>query len=173
MGALPLDVLLAVSGEGPTPSVLVGVADVETGTQDLCVPTFVPTGGVRWEDPLLVAAGGVMRLAVDLSIAGFGRTTLPLRDARFMGELEGDGAGGLSGLAEGAFFAWLDAREVTIPNICDTLEGVAIQCVPCPDGAEQCLVFWLEDVTGPTFAVEVVPRSAAQVKADPGCQPEE
>lgn len=175
VGALPLGVLTELSGDGP-PTVLAGMANTEADpiTQDLCVATFEPTdtAPALWSDPLLATPPTVLRLSVDLSIAGFGVTVLPLRDVRLTAELSAD-ENGVTGIAEGTFVGWVDAREVAVAGVCDTLSGVAIECVPCPgDGAEQCLVFALEDVEGEVVDLVIQPRSVSEIKADPACQPE-
>ncbi len=173
VGALPLSVLTELSGDGP--AVLGGLSeqDAEPLVQDLCVATFEPTAAAPaiWEDPLLSTPPTVVRLSVDLALAGFGIEVLPLRDVRFLAELSGDEAG-VTGIAEGSFFGWVDTREVAVVGICDTLSGVAIECVPCPgDGAEQCLVFALEGIQGAAVDLALTTRSAVDVKGDPACQP--
>ncbi len=168
---LPLDILATVSSGGA--AVFGGTATGDPPEQDLCVATFDPTeaGPARWEDPLIATPGALLRLSVDLSIVGYGVQQLPLRDVRFAAELEADGDG-IVGIAEGSFVGWVDLREVAVPQACETLGGVAIECSPCPgDGEEQCLVFALEEIGGDAVDVELVERTPGQVKADPACMP--
>ena len=173
LGQLPLSIATVL--DGAPPSVLAGTVEEAEGqlTQDLCAPTFEPTAeaDARWEDPLLVTPPTVVRLSVDLSIVGLGLQVLPLRDVRLAAELEADD-GGIVGIAEGSFVGWVDLREVAFAGVCDTLSAVAIECVPCPgDGGDQCLVFALEDVEGSVIDLALERRTAADVKADPGCVP--
>ncbi|MCO4771613.1 MAG: hypothetical protein KDA24_16390 [Deltaproteobacteria bacterium] len=171
---LPLGILTELDGQ-PL-SMLAGLSEEgEPVAQDLCVATFEPTSEepAVWEDPLLATPPVVLRLSVDLSIVGFGIQVLPLRDVRFAAELEGD-ASGITGIAEGSFIGWVDAREVAVPGVCETLGGVAIECTPCPgDGEEQCLVFALEEIGGDVVDVELQERSVGDVKSDPACQPQQ
>ena len=173
---LPLTLLTAIGGTSDAVSVLAaGGQEVDGGfEQDLCVPTFEPTESepAQWGDPLLQTPAALFRLTVDLSIAGFGVEVLPLRDVRLVAELAAD-QDGITGLAEGMFVGFGDLREVALPGLCDTLGGVAINCTPCPgDGAEQCMVFALHGIQGVVADVQLVPRLAADVKADPDCLPE-
>ena len=175
VGALPLGILTELTGDG-SPGVLAGMANTESDpvTQDLCVATFEPTEGAPalWNDPLIGTPPVVLRLSVDLSIAGFGVTVLPLRDVRLTAELAATEEG-VTGIAEGTFVGWVDAREVAVAGVCDTLASVAIECVPCPgDGEDQCLVFALEDIEGEALNLSIQTRSVAEIKADPDCQPE-
>jgi|GEM_PF-5655944 len=173
IGALPLGVLTQVAGE----QVVAGMAAAESDpiTQDPCIATFAPTenGPARWDDPLLATPGTLLRLTVDLSVVGFGIQVLPLRDVQLAAELVADEDGILS-IAEGSFVAWVDAREVAVAGVCDTLGSVAIGCSPCPgDGEEQCLVIALEDIAGQALDLDIEPRTATDVKTDPACQPAE
>ncbi len=174
LGQLPLAIATVL--DGAPPSVLAGTVEEADGqvTQDLCAPTFEPTAeaDARWEDPLLVTPPTVVRLIVDLSIGGFGVQVLPLRDVRLAAELEAENDS-IVGIAEGSFVGWVDAREIAAAGVCDTLGGVAIECVPCPgDGGEQCLVFALEDVEGSVIDLSLERRTVAEVKADLECVPE-
>ena len=171
IGALPLSMLTEVAADGAILGGLTTQGEEEIA-QDLCVPTFEPASST-WADPLLETPGSVVRLTVDLSIAGYGIAQLTLREARFQAELAAD-ADGITGLAEGSFFAVADLREVAIPGLCETLAGVAIECTACPgDGEPECMVLALEDIAGDAVDVDVVPRAAADVKADPACLPDQ
>jgi hypothetical protein len=150
-------------------------AVVVDGVQDLCAPTFDPTGLEvgRYADPTFRVGPTSFTQLIDLSILGFGMVQIPFRDAQLAGVLLDDGDGNYVGVESGRFVGVIDARDLNIPNACDTLGSVGLPCVTCPFDltSEACVVFVLDDLTT-TLEPDITlqERSVQDILDDPACQ---
>ncbi len=142
--------------------------------QDLCAPTFDPTAVEpgAYDDPLFAVGPTSFSQLIDLTILGYGPTLIPFRDAQFAGVLTPDGESWYGGVESGRFVGVVDARDVNIPNACETLASVGLPCARCPfDEAEACVVFVLDDLEATVQpGVDLVARTPEDVIADPACE---
>ena len=174
LGIADVQLLTQITNVTDTTLTMLGGLSTD-GDQDLCAPTFDPTGtepGV-YVDPGFSVGPAAFAQLIDLSILGYGLVQIPFRDAQLAGVLYDDGNSNYAGVESGRFVGVVDARDVNIPMACDTLSSVGLPCVPCPfdEASEACVVFVLDDLTAAVQpGLQLVPRSAEDVVSDPTCQ---
>jgi len=174
LGIADLQLLTQVTNATSDELLMLGALSAD-GVQDLCAPTFDPTTPIpgAYTDPQFAVGPTSFGQVVDLSILGFGLVNIPFRDAQLAGVFVGDGNSGYAGVESGRFVGVVDARDLIIPNACDTLGSVGLPCVPCPfdPDSEACVVFVLDDLTSTAQpGVHLAERLPNDIASDPACQ---
>lgn len=135
------------------------------GVQDLCQPT-IEFPGLAWSDPTvdLVAPavsadlGGVIVDVTDVDVSGsFASDGSRVQFGRLHGVIDTRNLGSLLGLG-------------TAPDaVCVLLSAFGVGCDPCNDGYAYCVPVAVDDLEAPQIGGTLVPRSQADVAADPAC----
>ncbi|MCK6527195.1 Ig-like domain-containing protein [Myxococcota bacterium] len=156
------------AGEG---TVRVLAAMVEAGggppAQDRCQATVELGGGVPgiFDDPDFQVGPATLEATVE-------GTEIRVEDLLVIGEFAPDG----SAMQEVFVIGSIDTRPMDeylggVGAACDFVGLLGISCLPCPStGDPYCLDLWVEDLYAlHQPSVTVVPRTEAEIAADPGC----
>lgn len=137
------------------------------GVQDLCSPTiaFPPA---TWSDPSFSLSSDILPLVV----AGF---TIEIQNL----DLSGAFAPDASRIQGAALLGTIDTRPLGVAfdlgstdnAVCQLVSTFGVSCEECTDGEPYCLSVYIDAVDAPYLnGTTLVPRSDADIAADPACQ---
>jgi len=150
--------------------------DEATPSQDMCQPTFDVENAI-FSNPSINSAPMDVARIMDLSNLPMGLDKLPMlfHEMEFHGALVESAPSEFSQIANIGIKGWVDIREMSMGNVCGTMEGFVegMQCEPCPGepNINECLIFWMTDLTGEKREdVEIQDVTMEEVLANEECQ---